>query len=69
MLFLRILVPSIRHILQGVGPRASVMDGCIRNYFTLQMRPLVTAFARGMADIVDPQWLGLFNAKEFNQVR
>lgn len=32
-----------------------------------QMRPLVTAFARGMADIVDPQWLGLFNAKEFNQ--
>ncbi|XP_024365783.1 E3 ubiquitin-protein ligase UPL7 isoform X2 [Physcomitrium patens] len=33
-----------------------------------QMRPLVTAFAKGMADIIDPQWLGLFSAKEFNQL-
>nr|PNR53004.1 hypothetical protein PHYPA_009379 [Physcomitrium patens] len=32
-----------------------------------QMRPLITAFARGMADLIDPQWLRLFNAKEFNQ--
>lgn len=35
----------------------------------LQMKPLITAFATGMADIIDPKWLGLFNAKEFNQVR
>lgn len=33
------------------------------------MRPLINAFARGMADLIDPKWLGLFNAKEFNQVR
>ncbi|KAG0632524.1 hypothetical protein M758_1G333800 [Ceratodon purpureus] len=33
-----------------------------------QMKPLITAFATGMADIIDPKWLGLFNAKEFNQL-
>jgi hypothetical protein len=32
-----------------------------------QMRPLIDAFARGMGDLIAPAWLGLFNAKEFNQ--
>jgi hypothetical protein len=31
------------------------------------MRPLIDAFARGMGDLIAPAWLGLFNAKEFNQ--
>jgi ubiquitin-protein ligase E3 B len=33
-----------------------------------QMRPLIDAFARGMGDLIAPAWLGLFNAKEFNQL-
>jgi ubiquitin-protein ligase E3 B len=33
------------------------------------MRPLIDAFARGMGDLIAPAWLGLFNAKEFNQVK
>ena len=37
--------------------------------FGLQMKPLINAFAKGMSDIIAPAWLGLFNAKEFNQVR
>lgn len=42
---------------------------CLNILLLLQMKPLITAFARGMADLIDPKWLGLFNAKEFNQVR
>ena len=37
--------------------------------FGLKMKPLINAFAKGMSDIIAPAWLGLFNAKEFNQVR
>ncbi|XP_024536695.1 E3 ubiquitin-protein ligase UPL7 isoform X1 [Selaginella moellendorffii] len=33
-----------------------------------QVRPVVNAFVRGLTDLVSPSWLGLFNAKEFNQL-
>ncbi|CAM6107607.1 unnamed protein product [Calypogeia fissa] len=33
-----------------------------------QMRPIISAFSRGLSHLIDPAWLGLFNAKEFNQL-
>ncbi|KAJ7524180.1 hypothetical protein O6H91_18G080700 [Diphasiastrum complanatum] len=33
-----------------------------------QMRPIINAFISGLGDLITPSWLGLFNAKEFNQL-
>jgi ubiquitin-protein ligase E3 B len=33
-----------------------------------QMQPIISAFSRGLSDLIAPSWLGLFNAKEFNQL-
>ncbi|KAG6544429.1 hypothetical protein Mapa_014067 [Marchantia paleacea] len=33
-----------------------------------QMRPIIQAFIKGLSDLIAPSWLGLFNAKEFNQL-
>ncbi|KAL3681995.1 hypothetical protein R1sor_000017 [Riccia sorocarpa] len=33
-----------------------------------QMRPVIQAFIKGLSDLIAPSWLGLFSAKEFNQL-
>ncbi|KAL2610792.1 hypothetical protein R1flu_022484 [Riccia fluitans] len=33
-----------------------------------QMRPAIQAFIKGLSDLIAPSWLGLFSAKEFNQL-
>lgn len=69
-----------RHI-HGFSFSCTTANGCLNlnkyitwdiiltSLFWLQMKPLINAFAKGMSDIIAPAWLGLFNAKEFNQVR
>ncbi|GBG61834.1 hypothetical protein CBR_g23790 [Chara braunii] len=33
-----------------------------------QMKHVTSAFVRGLSDLIDPRWLRIFNAREFNQL-
>nr|XP_024374884.1 E3 ubiquitin-protein ligase UPL7-like isoform X3 [Physcomitrium patens]XP_024374886.1 E3 ubiquitin-protein ligase UPL7-like isoform X3 [Physcomitrium patens] len=44
------------------------VNSVVNHKLNRQMKPVTAAFVRGMADLIDPEWLGLFNAKEFNRL-
>ena len=41
---------------------------CLNIALYLQMQRVITAFSRGLSDIISLSWLTLFNAQELNQV-